>query len=410
MSNIRRLKHRIQEYAWGSHTAIPDLLGLPSPADTPCAELWMGAHPKAPSLVYDQGQWLPLNDFINAAPEKVLGRTVSERFSGQLPFLFKVLAAANPLSVQAHPDCDQAREGFERENRAGIDLTAPNRNYKDANHKPECLCALTPFVGLCGFRPPPEILDYCSRINRRANQQHRAGEMTRLCRLLQDAPDASGVKRFFEGLLTLPVSRAQGMVTELMPYVEAGADRDPVFKWMVRLSRQYPGDIGVLAPILLNLVVLAPGQAIFLPARVLHAYLDGTGIELMANSDNVLRGGLTPKHIDVRELLRVLDFSPRLPDILTPVTIHGCEQTYPSAADEFVLSVVTVSSANQCRFKSRGAVEILLCVEGQAAIEESETAASPIALNKGESVLVSGTTGPYRITGRAVIYKATVPA
>ncbi len=403
MLTIQPLQNSVREYVWGSYTAIPDLLGVTSPSDVPWAELWMGAHEQAPSRILDHDCWRPLNEVIAEQPEAFLGRSVADRFAGRLPFLLKVLAAEKPLSIQAHPDRIQARQGFERENQAGIPLDAPNRNYKDASHKPEILCALTPFTALCGFRKIADIRSDWSNV-------YRGGEV-QLARFLEESPEAAGLRQFLEALLRLPDQHARKIMAEVVNNASGMADENDVFGWIVCLNRHYPGDIGALSPIFLNLITLEPGQAIYLPAGVLHAYLGGTGVELMANSDNVLRGGLTAKHIDVPELLRVLDFHVQPPDILTPVPVNSWEQVYPTAAEEFVLSVITVSASQRPVSSERpGVVEIFFCTEGGAVIhEETVNGTEAVPLNQGKAVLIPATAGRYSLTGNAVIYKATVP-
>jgi len=389
----------VQDYAWGSAQAIPELLGKPNPACQPRAELWMGTHPKAPSRVLVGGDWLSLPDLVAEDPEHILGPAVTARFDGGLPFLFKVLAAARPLSIQAHPNLDQAREGFARENKMGIPVGAPHRNYRDANHKPETICALTPFHALRGFRKLNEILALMVR----AGVPALAAELG----ALRAGPGREGLRRFFSTLMSMDKA-GQAKIVEQAVDGASSNQGDPAFDWMVRLDKECPGDIGVLSPILLNVIVLQPGQAMFLPAGELHAYLDGVGIELMANSDNVLRGGLTPKHMDVPELLRVLTFSEGDVEILEREPPGPTERAYPQRAEEFVLSVVSPGPGNPHKAASPRNVEIMICIEGQAAIGE-EHGDDTLELVKGASVLIPAATGPYRVEGRATLYKATVP-
>jgi len=219
----------------------------------------------------------------------------------RLPFLFKVLASAKPLSIQAHPNRAQARQGFARENELGIPLDAPNRNYKDDNHKPEIICALTPFWALIGFRKIEEMIDLLERL-----QIH---SLEKEIDILRAQPNSAGLKDFFRAVMTLDKQSKEEAVGEALVSAEARADEDPVSSWMIKLHQEYPGDIGVLSTVLLNLIRLEPGDALYQSAGELHAYLEGVGMELMANSDNVLRGGLTPKHVDVPELLNTLNFS-----------------------------------------------------------------------------------------------------
>jgi len=285
MKTIGLLKNTIQEYAWGSYTAIPELLGCESPAQAPQAELWLGAHPKAPSMVNCNGRWVSLLELIEQSPEDILGEKVAQRFDNRLPYLFKVLAAAKPLSIQAHPSRTQAKQGFARENRLRIPLDAANRNYKDDNHKPECICALTPFWALNGFR---NISDILSLLEKTCHQ----GLETEITNL-REKPDSQGLKRFFHELMTMEPPRQKQVINDALSYAQKHIQEDKVFEWMIHLHNEYPADIGVFAPVILNLICLEPGQAMFLPSGEMHAYLDGVGIELMANSDNVLRGGLT---------------------------------------------------------------------------------------------------------------------
>ena len=312
MYKIGLLKNSVQNYAWGSATAIPELLGEQNPLGKPVAELWMGAHPRASSLVNIDGNWISLKKLIEKNPQEILGNKVANRFDNKLPYLFKVLAAAKPLSIQAHPSLDQAKEGFESENRRGIPVEASNRNYKDDNHKPECICALSEFWALCGFRNITDILV----LMRKICPLGLAKELN----LLEKFPNPQGLKQFYTKLMTMDPKVQLQIIEEAQKNAQYHSDEDPAFRWIVRIAEEYSSDIGILSPVLLNLIQLKPGQALFLPAGELHSYLGGLGMELMANSDNVLRGGLTPKHIDVRELLKALNFDPWPVNILEAVT------------------------------------------------------------------------------------------
>jgi mannose-6-phosphate isomerase len=397
---ISLLKNTIQNYAWGSTRAIPDLLGQKNPEHKTQAELWIGAHPKAPSLVQHNGQWVSLPELIAKNPIDILGKKVAANFNNRLPYLFKVLAAAKPLSIQVHPDLHQAREGFQRENTQKIPLDAPNRNYRDDNHKPECICALTQFWALSRFRKISGILSYFEKLNLQQLQAELADFKKR--------PTVDGLKRFYTSLMTLDMDRQKRIVDEALGQAQGFEAEDPVFKWMLRLADDYPGDIGVLTPILLNLICLEPGQAIFLDAGELHAYLEGLGIELMANSDNVLRGGLTPKHVDVAELLRVLKFEDRDITLLKPGKSVANELVYPSPAAEFVLSVITLNKAATYQSPKDRSVEILICTRGKATIfdrhDRTET-----QLQQGASAVVPAAVEGYSIKGEGTCYKAGVP-
>jgi mannose-6-phosphate isomerase len=360
----------------------------------------MGAHSKAPSFVNCDGQWLSLTELIANYPQEILGNDVALAFDNKLPYLFKVLAAAKPLSIQAHPSLKQAKEGFERETDQGVAIDAPNRNYKDDNHKPECICALSPFWAMYGFRNIPDILVLLEQIC----PVGLAGELA----FLKKQPDSQGLKRFFTDLMTMVSQRQKRVVDEAVQNAHRYSDENFAFHWMTRLSNEYPTDIGILAPLLLNLIELKPGEALFLPAGELHAYLEGVGMELMANSDNVLRGGLTPKHIDVPELLKVLNFKPRPVKILKTVKKNKNERVYAGEADEFVFSVVSVSAGSPYQSSESRSVEIMLCTEGTAYLKDEGTQ-EIIYIKKGDSALIPAAVIGYSIAGDALIYKAAVP-
>lgn len=400
MQIIAELKNTVQNYAWGSLTAIADLLGVSNPTDIPQAELWMGAHPKAPSEVQFNGRWMSLIDLIDKYPEDILGKTVAQKFNNTLPYLFKVLAAARPLSIQAHPNSVQAKEGFHRENSLGIPLNAPHRNYRDDNHKPECICALTPFWALCGFRKISTIIS-----NFKANcPKGLKYELT----ALKMNQTSEGLKHFFSILLTLSADRRQSIIAEALSNVRQRAGEDATYKWIMKLSNAYPHDTGILSPLLLNLICLEPGQVIFLGPGQLHAYLDGVGIELMANSDNVLRGGLTDKHVDVSELLKVLHFDAHEVTFLEPVKINKHERVYSCPAEEFILSIITLNE-NESYFRANGrSVEILLCTAGRAELMNMDSN-KILALKRGMSVIIPAAVKDYNIKGQATFYKAAVP-
>lgn len=391
-----KLKNRIQTYAWGSYSAIQELLNA-SAREEPWAELWMGAHPKAASQVLVDGDWIPLDDFIRRFPEKILGEKAAARFNNTLPYLFKVLAAEQPLSIQAHPDAGQAKTGFDREEASGLDIHAPIRNYKDRNHKPECICALTEFIGLKGFRKISSAIELLKRFCPK--------ELANVI----NAIELKNIKFFFQSLMELPDSRKASAIQEAVESAAKQQSPDIISEWVLKLHRQYPSDIGVLSPLFLNLFCLQPGQALFLPAGELHAYLKGFGIELMANSDNVLRGGLTPKHVDVPELMNVLHFKESEIDILVPQKITSCENQYPVLAEEFELSVIHVENSKSYVSARQRSAEILLCVSGNARLFGGADKTGAIDLKKGDSVFIPAAADAYRITGDARFYKASVP-
>lgn len=397
---IYRLENAIQNYAWGSTTAIADLLGQPSPSHTPQAELWMGTHPKGPSMAIAGQKRIPLSELIDQQAEEILGRSIASRYGNALPFLFKVLAAVRPLSIQAHPDKDQAQAGFERENRDGIALDAPDRNYRDTNHKPEIICALTPFWGLNGFRPPAAAADLLMPVC--------PPVLVDACNDLKTQPVSFALQRLFEAMMALRGKKRKAATETVCRKAKRLANRSAVYGWMDKLARVYPNDIGILSPALLNLIRLEPGQAVYLPAGQLHGYLDGVGIELMANSDNVLRGGLTPKHVDVAELLRVVRFHETRVDIIEPESVDACESAFACPAEEFSLNVIRTTSELKYRSPEGRNVEILLCTEGEGRIEE-RGGDTGLIVKKGDSFLVPANIAPYVIRGDLVLYKAAAP-
>jgi mannose-6-phosphate isomerase len=400
-NDVLPMKNAIQNYGWGSRTAIAELCGAPSPSDEPEAELWMGAHPKAPSEVFIDGQWSRLDQLIADHPMDLLGDPVATRFSGRMPFLFKVLAAAEPLSIQAHPSREQAELGFQKENEQGIPVDAPHRNYRDASAKPEIICALTPFWGMNGFRGMAAIREnlqrYCPSLFRFLPGADNGGI----------APISSALKDFFHNIMALNGGTLTVAIRECL---ERASSADPqISTWIRKLNDRYPGDVGVLSPLWLNLVCLSPGEAMFLPAGQLHAYLAGTGIELMANSDNVLRGGLTPKHVDVPELMRVLQFSPTRVEKLACRQVDDRLWRFDTPADEFTLSVIRVDGDEDYHVSAGEGIQILFAASGRATLTRRGGDKQTV-VNAGASVLVPAAVKGYRITGDAVLYAATVAA
>ena len=400
MRKISILKNPIQDYAWGSRTIIPELMGEPVPVEKPQAELWMGVHPKAPSRVLCDGVWLSLPEFIQKDPEGILGESVAKNFSNKLPLLFKVFAAAKPLSIQVHPNRDQAQAGFAHENGMKIPLDAPNRNYKDENHKPEMICALTPFWLLNGFRKIDNLIALTERLGAPA-LKGKVG-------LLQGQHEAEGLNVFFTTLMTMDQDTQTQLVTEVVHHCEKLSPTDPEFEWIIKLHQEYPGDMGVLSPIFMNLGQLQSGEALYTPAGRLHAYLEGAGMELMANSDNVLRGGLTAKNMDIPELLKILDFTHNEVDILRPERRERGEEIYYTPAKEFVLSLISVGGGSPFESSRKRSVEIMICLEGDAQISDLGNG-DVLSVTKGTALIVPAALEHYRIEGKATLYKAAVP-
>ncbi|MQA14069.1 MAG: mannose-6-phosphate isomerase, class I [Pseudonocardiaceae bacterium] len=363
------LQGAVRPYAWGSRTAIAELLGDPVPAPHPQAELWFGAHHADPSVLLGaDGSRTPLIEALLGDPRRHLGPRCTERWGETLPFLVKLLAAEEPLSLQAHPSAAQAAEGFAREEAMGIAPGAPERNYSDPNHKPELLVALTEFHALTGFREARRSVELLSAL--------AVPELDPYRDLLAAQPDADGLRALFTTWITLPPPAIEALLPPVLDGCIAllrEGGPSAVFagecRTLLQLAEAHPGDAGVLAAALLNYVTLAPGEALYLPAGNLHTYLHGTGIEIATNSDNVLRGGLTPKHVDVPELLRVLDFSHGALTVFRGEQAGSRETLYPTPAVEFELSRLDWDPADSLPVRLRSdEPQILLCTQGSAVL------------------------------------------
>jgi mannose-6-phosphate isomerase len=392
------LDNPIQNYAWGSRTSLASLLGRP-PSTEPEAELWIGAHARAPSTLRDGRSLLEL---IRSDPSGTLGPGVVQRFGAELPFLLKVLAVAAPLSLQAHPNLEQARAGFEREQAQGVALEAFERTYKDRNHKPELLCALTRFEALSGFRAPAASATLFESLG--------LGDLELVARLRSRAPEP--LRLAFSELMTLAARPRAELAQRVLERCQlAQAEPGPFrasIRWAARLGQAYPGDIGAVASLLLQHLTLEPLQAMYLESGRLHAYLEGTGVEIMANSDNVLRGGLTPKHVDLPELLRVLHFdSPEL--LPTPTRqVSPAERAYETPAPEFRLSCIELGEARAFVGDLRGP-ELLLCVAGELQVSApAVTERGPERLRQGQACFLPAQLGRYELAGTGRVFRATI--
>ncbi|MFI9203277.1 mannose-6-phosphate isomerase, class I [Streptomyces sp. NPDC053048] len=397
-----RLVNTVRPYAWGSTTAIPELLGTP-PTGEPQAELWMGAHPGAPSLV-DRGTGpVALGDVIAADPEGELGPAAARRFGPRLPFLLKLLAAADPLSLQVHPDLEQARAGFADEEARHVPLDAAHRNYKDADHKPELICALTPFEGLCGFRAPDATAELLAALD--------VDSLKPYADLLHAHPEDAALRE----MLTAVLSAERDAMAETVQRAAHAAERlatgtgphRAAYAAYASIARHYPGDPGVIAAMLLNHVRLQPGEALYLGAGVPHAYLEGLGVEIMANSDNVLRCGLTPKHVDVPELLRIVRFEATEPRVLRPEADPDGAEVYETPVEEFRLSRYALAPGSGPHRLDAGTPQILLCVAGSARLRGAD--GTELALARGESAYVQAGE-PVTADGEGSLFRAVVPA
>ncbi|MCX2928325.1 mannose-6-phosphate isomerase, class I [Streptomyces sp. NEAU-W12] len=378
-----RLDNTVRPYAWGSTTAIARLLGV-EPTGEPQAEMWMGAHPGAPSRT-GRGT---LAEVIDADPERELGAASVAKFGPRLPFLLKLLAAGAPLSLQVHPDLDQAKAGYADEERRGIPADAPHRTYKDANHKPELICALTDFDGLCGFRAPLRAAELLDALG--------VDSLKPYVDLLHAHPEQAALREVLTAVLTADRDEMARTVTDAAAACDRlGGDHAPY----AAIAHHYPGDPGVIAAMLLNHVRLQPGEALYLGAGVPHAYLNGLGVEIMANSDNVLRCGLTPKHVDVPELLRIVRFEAGDPGVLRPEAAPDGEELYDTPIDEFRLSRYVLPAGGAPHDLTRTAPQVLLCTAGSVRAGEHELSpGTSVFVPAGEKVEVSGTGTLFRAT------------
>jgi len=404
---VQLIRGAIRTYAWGSRTAIAEFTGRPSPTAHPEAELWLGAHPGDPAELDGPGPRVSLAEAIRTDPEGQLGPAVRARFGDTLPFLVKVLAADEPLSLQAHPSARQAVEGYEAEDRLKVALTSPVRNYRDRSHKPELLVALTEFEALAGFRPAAGTVALLRAL--------AVPELEPFIALLSGESDAAGLRALFTTWITAPQPNLDTLIPAVLDgavgYVRSGATEFVAeAKTALELGERYPGDAGVLAALLLNRISLKPGEGIYLPAGNLHSYLRGMAMEVMANSDNVLRGGLTPKHVDVPELLRVLDFAP-VPDARVRTDRHGIETVFQTPAPEFAASVLTLDGERlgheidtPC---AHDGPQILVCMQGSAVVRAKS---GEVLLDRGAAAWVAADDGPIRLeaTATARLFRATV--
>ncbi|GAA4580211.1 mannose-6-phosphate isomerase, class I [Planotetraspora phitsanulokensis] len=361
------LSNPIKDYAWGSRTAIAGLTGRA--AAGPEAEMWLGAHPSGPSRLVRDGAETTLDQVVAADPVGSLGEPSIERFGQRLPYLMKLIAVDQPLSLQVHPTSEQAAEAFAR----------GDSNYSDPWHKPEMICALTPFSGLAGFRPAAQSAMLVERLQVEALQP----VVSRLA-----ADDVLGALRV---LLEWPGSKRELVDTIVWAAASVHLADYELVCW---LARQYPEDPAVLAPLLMHRHELAPGEALYLGAGVLHCYLDGFGVEIMAGSDNVLRAGLTGKRIDVEELLRIT-----VPDA-QPLQVVQDGDAYVPPAREFLLRRITSGDGHVL---DRAVARIVVCTEGVVTVARQD---AEVKLHPGESVFVPASDGPVELSGDGTVFSA----
>jgi mannose-6-phosphate isomerase len=391
------LEPTVQRYAWGSRTAIAEFQGRPAPTPQPEAELWMGAHPSAPSGLDRAGVHTTLDAVIAADPVGELGAECAERFCGRLPFLLKVLAAEKALSIQVHPSREQAEAGFRAETERGLAPGDKNRNYVDDWPKPEILCALTPFEVLAGMRTTADAAALLRAL--------AVAELEPLAVGLAAADGPAALTAALTRILTWPAAGRAGLIAAVTAACGRLAAQDGRYAAAcaatVRIAASHPGDLGVVASLLLRHAVVRPGQAVFLPAGGLHSYLHGTGVELLANSDNVIRAGLTGKHVDGPELLKLTDPAVAVP-VIEPRPIGAGASVYDSPAPEFRLYHAEIGSG-EITLPGDGA-RLVLCVGGAVALRGSGGSALKAA--RGEACFLSAADGAVTASGPAVIFLA----
>jgi mannose-6-phosphate isomerase len=416
---VLRLHGAVQHYAWGGCDFIPGLLGIANNDRRPFAELWMGAHPKGPATANVAGIEIPLDRLIAEAPGKILGSTANAHFGGRLPYLFKVLDVAKMLSIQAHPTKKQAEEGFARENAAGIDLQGSGRNYKDDNDKPEVAVALTEFWMLHGFRPLEQIAEMLHVVPELHSMMPDFSE--KLVRTETTVQSRRALlQELYRTVMTTPQDRADLLLNTLITRLARTdtSDKNDPGHWAARASETFCPvdghcDRGIFSIYLLNLVHLRPGQGTFQPAGTLHAYLEGVTVELMANSDNVLRGGLTPKHVDVPGLMRIVSFDGGLPVVMNgvPNGAHtvASERVYQTSSDEFELSSINLESGAQYLGNAVHGPDTIIVLNGTATLT---TNGQSTALTRGAIIFAPfGTHYALQDRGnRAILFKASVPS
>jgi mannose-6-phosphate isomerase len=422
LANQFRSAHRmyamtnpIQRYTWGSHTELARLQRRAPPGE-PEAELWMGAHPAAPSVLRDGTSdhgAVSLLEWIVQDPEGMLGADTLSEFGGRLPFLLKILAIESPLSLQVHPDSRQAEQGFADDEARGVPLDAPDRSYWDAAAKPEMLCAVTEVEALCGFRDPIRSAVLLQRLG--------IDPLVGMARRLTEGPAPEAIREVLARLLAWPEDDRPLLVEAVAKAAHryaggtgggtgtspasgiADGEAASAYAWVTRLAELYPADPGVVCALLLNHVRLQPGEALVLLAGNLHAYLHGVGVEIMGNSDNVLRAGLTPKHVGVPRLLGILQTAPTTPQVVTAEPDPNGEEVYRTDVREFRLSRLRLQNEDTVMLQLRGP-EILLCLEGEVS---AQSGIHRVLLRPGESAFIPASAPPVAVAGPGALYRAT---
>jgi len=396
--SVHKLQGTVQHYSWGGASFLPKLLSIENPNHKPFAEYWLGIHAGGPASIEVNQQAVLLSDAIATDPKAALSEPVFNHFGG-LPYLFKILDVKDMLSIQVHPTKEYAKVAFEKEEAAGIALNAPNRNYKDINHKPEIMLAMSEFWLLHGFKSEAKILETLENI----------AEFQVLVPLYK----TEGIKGLYQFLMEMEQAQVDSLLSPVVKRAlrnkqEGKVDRSAPDWWVAKLYENAAGilpiDKGVFSIYLFNIVCVMPGQGIFQDAGVPHAYLEGQNVELMANSDNVLRGGLTPKHIDVEELIHNIKF-----ESIEPVIIEGTkpcmgESVYPAPVQDFGIASITLDGSNSYSYEAES-LDMFLVVEGGCVVNNQ------LSVKTGEAFVVfPGNKLNIHASGKTLIYRAFVPS
>lgn len=392
---VLKLKNKVQHYAWGGFSYIPNLIGADNQNQEPFAELWMGTHNRGESVILHNEHEIPLSEFIAQSPSEILGKPTAEKFNNQLPYLFKILDVNKMLSIQAHPTKKAAEAGFERENKIGIPLTAKHRNYRDDNHKPEIMVAMTDFWLLHGFKSIDGIQQVLNEVPEFA--------------FLKPHFEEKNIKQLYKSIMDLTQEEVNAALEPLRQRLNATENipKSSADYWAKLGFEQHTNagnlDKGIFSVYLYNLVNLKKGEAIYQAANVPHAYLEGVNVELMANSDNVFRGGLTVKHVDTNELMQHLIFESVTPEILTGEAITNTETIYPTIAPDFEVAVVRLQPNLTFVSLNPNSCEIAIVLEGTVHVNDMN-------FKKGESFFIPADVHVNMSSDtNAEIYRAYVP-
>ena len=398
MNTAYKLQGIHRHYEWGGNAFIPQLMHVDNAIGKPFAEYWMGAHPSAPAMVETAEGLMALDQMIQENKVAFLGAKTAAQFEA-LPYLFKILDVEKMLSIQVHPSKENAKKGFSKEQQAGVPIDATNRNYKDQNHKPEVMVALSDFWLLHGFMPAIALKERLSSLAPlqillpEFGQDDYAGLYRHFMRLDQTATD-----KILKPLLEIAVHEvAAGKVDKTHPHWWAN-------KYYGGIVPSSNIDKGILSIYILNIVNVPKYQGVFQGAGLLHAYLEGQNIELMANSDNVLRGGLTPKHIDIEELLQHIQFEPTYPSILKGDFTSSNELQFPCPVPDFGLTKITITPGETYTNKT-SSFEMFLVMQGDVQLDGMDLKPGELAAVKAGAAYHIQQTG----SETAVIFKSFVP-